>query len=69
MTAEVSRSGPTIRVMERTRTPQLHVTAVVECPWCEAWTELEDDATAIACDGCGVVVPAPELPERELLAA
>jgi hypothetical protein len=40
--------------MTNSTAPQLHVTAVVECPWCDGWTEVAEDATTVRCERCGV---------------
>jgi hypothetical protein len=56
--------------MNDTILPQLRVTAVVECPWCEGWTELPDDASSVTCDRCGVETTiADDAGQRQALAA
>jgi hypothetical protein len=40
--------------MNETPIHQLQIIPVVECPWCQGWTEVADDAATIRCDACGI---------------
>jgi hypothetical protein len=54
--------------MNDTTSHQLQIIPVVECPWCDAWTELADGAPALRCDGCGLEAEIA-LPDHPALAA
>lgn len=40
--------------MNDTPTHQLQIIPVVECPWCQGWTEVADEASSIRCETCGI---------------
>jgi hypothetical protein len=46
--------GSQPEAMNDTPIHQLQIIPVVECPWCQGWTEVADDAATIRCDACGI---------------